>query len=817
MMTIENWPRAVLLTLSLLLSLTYTLTAQDKPTSLFRSHTAKSVLPQLDAEISSYALLELDPEDYALRYAEAAGEQTLTLPATSQSPALELHLRPNRVLTENFILRRASDGRAVPVLHLGHHYVGEVAGRPGSKVVLSMTEAALTARIVLEDGRRLALAPALETATEDLPLYALYPEAETANNRELDCATPDGGLTYSKEDLRAAENDKSTGGCVDVYLEVDYDIFAARGRNARTVAEWVAAQMNEVSLLYQNIRVNLRVSEILVWDRTSPYSGAQSTTLLRQFQSERRSFNGDLAQLLSFQASGGVAVVDGLCFPSTSGRMSFSSLGSDYRSVPTFSWNIMVIAHELGHLMGSQHTHACVWNGNDTALDACPGFTEGGCNASAPPAGGGSIMSYCHLGPVGISFDYGFGPQPGNLIANRVAAAQNCVQANCGTPPPPPPPPGDNGGGSGDGDAGDDETEAFSCDEEAVYLRLVLDDFGMETTWEIRTEAGQRVASGGPYPKKQAGRTVRDSICLPQDCYTFTVFDEDKDGICCDHGGGSYTLTDADGNTLATGAEFDSLEVTDFCLPDLPPQDNDNCIEVNFVDNPVVSFGTNQDRGRATVSEGGRTLRLDGNAWKAVEYGYEITPNTRLSFWFRSTREGEIQGIGFDDNEIISSAFTFRLYGIQNWGLSNYNDYPGDGQWRYYSIPVGQFYTGLSKYIFFASDHDGGRQDAVSEFRDLALSEGEACSQTVGELRQTEQMLDQLELFPNPATDHLRVNGLESGDTYRVLDASGRELLQGGAAGEGVTINSAGLASGTYVLRVEGARGVRTGRFTVVR
>ena len=40
-------------------------------------------------------------------------------------------------------------------------------------------------------------------------------------------------------------------------------------------------------------------------------------------------------------------------------------------TVPTYSWNVMVITHEMGHLMGSNHTHACVWNGNNTAIDGC--------------------------------------------------------------------------------------------------------------------------------------------------------------------------------------------------------------------------------------------------------------------------------------------------------------------------------------------------------------------------------------------------------------------------------------------------------------
>ncbi len=51
--------------------------------------------------------------------------------------------------------------------------------------------------------------------------------------------------------------------------------------------------------------------------------------------------------------------------------------------------DVFVIVHELGHIFGSRHTHDCVWNRNNTAIDACGGTT---CNHINEP---GSIMSYC--------------------------------------------------------------------------------------------------------------------------------------------------------------------------------------------------------------------------------------------------------------------------------------------------------------------------------------------------------------------------------------------------------------------------------------
>jgi hypothetical protein len=93
----------------------------------------------------------------------------------------------------------------------------------------------------------------------------------------------------------------------------------------------------------------------------------------------------------------------------------------------------MVVTHEFGHLFGSLHTHACVWNGNNTAIDGCFGYVEGSCPLPGYPTGGGTIMSYCQLeGRPGINFNLGFGPQPGNVIRNSVNNA-SCLQS-CDTP-----------------------------------------------------------------------------------------------------------------------------------------------------------------------------------------------------------------------------------------------------------------------------------------------------------------------------------------------------------------------------------------------
>ncbi|TXF90984.1 T9SS type A sorting domain-containing protein [Neolewinella aurantiaca] len=810
----------------LFFSVSHSLTAQKS--TLFRTVTNKAATESLvGKELKNYGLLEVDAEDYSQLLAEAPVTWELELPAiTGLSSGLRLELEQNDFLRHDFILRLASDNRVVANADLGLHYTGSVAGEPGSRVALSLLDGELTATISRADGSRLALGKIQnQVAKNPQTTYLLFPDAQLAEGQEFDCGTADSGQPYSAKELDYPADEKTDVGCVDVYFEIDYDIFFDKG-GANAAAQHLAANFNEVASLYSEIGVNLHISEILVWDQISPYGGTSSSAMLTQFQSARTSFNGDLAQLVSYQASGGIAVLDGLCHPWTAARMSFSSIASNYAAVPVYSWSTMVIAHELGHLLGSQHTHACVWNGDNTAIDGCAGITEGFCGTPGIPAQGGTIMSYCHLRPQGINFNFGFGPQPTAVIANRVAAAQGCVQSVCSTPP------GgnnddddDNNDDDDDNDDNDPPQEPISCDQQTVYVNLTLDDFGMETTWLIKTETGTVVATGGPYAKKKKGQVFKDTVCVIDGCYIFEISDSDGDGICCDYGQGSYLLQDSTGNVIGSGSQFDTLDVIDFCLPEVEDDDDEpasDCDVIDFVENTVVTYGTNQDAGTVSLLSGGEGIFLQNNAWKAIEVDYEMTPDTWVSFWFRSTMQGEVHGIGMDDNEVLSSNLTFRVYGTQGWGLGDFNNYPGDGSWRHYQIPIGQYYTLQARYLFFTADHDVGTRDGNSYFRDVVITEGQPCEPATSELPATGLMQQTdagLLLTPNPASREITVNlpATNSEISYEVIDLTGRAVKQGTFTNGKTQLSVGDLPNGSYFFRYEGDTEKGSRRFVVAR
>lgn len=269
--------------------------------------------------------------------------------------------------------------------------------------------------------------------------YIIYSDAQLKIANTFSCATKDDAVV----NMSAQKSTESllTDKCVTVFFEIDHDLYLRNNSSVTETNNWMTAVFNNVQTLYANDGISTALKSVYIWETEDPYSGESSSDYLYQFNDNTCVFDGDVGQLIGIDSGslGGVAIgINGLC---TQNNFSYSDVEFSYSEVPTFSWTIEVITHELGHLFGSPHTHACVWNGNNTAIDNCAPHAlgqdwEGGACMTDPPtipspSVKGSIMSYCHLvDGVGISFANGFGPQPAALVRNRINGS-GCLGANC--------------------------------------------------------------------------------------------------------------------------------------------------------------------------------------------------------------------------------------------------------------------------------------------------------------------------------------------------------------------------------------------------
>ncbi len=367
---------------------------------------------------------------------------SFTLPVEVSGGRVDLELVRVDVTTADFkVVTSDSNGQAVPY-EPGVHYRGKIKGDPDSHAAVSVFRDEVMGSYFTEGDGTVVIGRLLgQNPKGD---HIVYPSRIIDAHHDFTCATEDDGDDDGRRGARVSavpdgldflaapgvsasaldKADKAIVKCVRVYVEAAYDIYQNKGSSS-AVTNYVTGFFNQSAVLYSNESIPISLSQVYVWTSNDPYSDTgSSSTMLSGFQSYRNSFNGDVGHLVAFHGGGGIAAgFSAFCNSNIDNRQCFSGVNSSYSNVPTFSWTVQVFTHEMGHLFGSRHTHACVWNGNNTAIDGCSA-PEGTCSRPGLPSGGGTIMSYCHLsGNPGINFNNGFGPQPGSTIRSRFNAA----------------------------------------------------------------------------------------------------------------------------------------------------------------------------------------------------------------------------------------------------------------------------------------------------------------------------------------------------------------------------------------------------------
>lgn len=156
-----------------------------------------------------------------------------------------------------------------------------------------------------------------------------------------------------------------------------------------------------------------------------------------------------------------------------------------------------------------------------------------------------------------------------------------------------------------------------SCDAGRTLFRLDLttDQFGSETSWELRRNSDGASIQESGYGNEQS---YVEEVCLTtSECYTFTLYDSEDDGLCCAFGRGSYSLTYG-GEVIKSGGSFSSVEETTIgtcisgtCGQGLVPLDL-------FIRTDSYAFETSLQ----IVDQDGRLLKVASGLESNTEYSF---------------------------------------------------------------------------------------------------------------------------------------------------------------------------------------------------
>ncbi|HAY33659.1 MAG TPA: M12 family metallo-peptidase [Ignavibacteria bacterium] len=360
-----------------------------------------------------------------------------------------LELTRSQPVSDDFtIFEKSGNGdRYVNYKH-GLHYNGIIKGNDRSLASLSVFDNMVVAIISDENGNYI-LGSITNSDKSNTDNYIFYNDADMNVTNNYKCGVED----YEEKFIRPYIPNEVTNGNIQtddpnrlpikVYFEADFKMYQDNGSNTQNVGNFITAMFNNVKTIYQNEQIPFVVSSVGVWTANDPYSGLNDSylVLLRFGGNTRDNFQGNIAHLLSTRNAnmGGIAWIRVMCSnysaQDSAGRFAFSNIENSYQGYPTFSWTVQVITHEMGHNVGSRHTHSCVWpvgGGTNRAIDSCY-YAEGNCFTQQQiRARVGTIMSYCHLWPLnqggGINLASGFGPLPGDTIRLRYAQASCLTQ-----------------------------------------------------------------------------------------------------------------------------------------------------------------------------------------------------------------------------------------------------------------------------------------------------------------------------------------------------------------------------------------------------
>lgn len=291
---------------------------------------------------------------------------------------------------------------------------GTVEGNDASMAYLAVQEDGRLQGLVADEDRLFLIGSDSETAAvrvgqlEDMDIAARqvpFTCGNEAHGAELDVSNILPGLLPSGRSGLVTKRSAATATyAVEIALETDWEFYELFG-STNAALDYINLLFGAIATIYErDVDTQLRISYTQLYDNPNDPWGTNTNNYLQDLRSYWANNNQGVSRTIVHQLRGrrdgfGVAYVGVLCANSFAYGLTTSIRGNYNPSQTVPVWDLVAVAHEIGHNFASHHTHCY-----SPPIDQC--HTSGTNCYSGPtsvPSDGGTIMSYCHLRGGGMS------------------------------------------------------------------------------------------------------------------------------------------------------------------------------------------------------------------------------------------------------------------------------------------------------------------------------------------------------------------------------------------------------------------------------